>query len=179
LEQSEAQVFKNNFTPRAATISSRRLSYALAVVCCIFQLLLATGCGTVPAVPPADLSQPGWTTRQGQAVWRPGKAAPELAGDLVVATRDDGSCFIQFAKTPLPLVTAQVTTNAWRLYIVPTDTTRSGGGEAPLRVVWFCLPRCLAHLSPGKPWRWETLQDNGWRLSNPTTGESLEGYLTP
>jgi len=172
-------VFKKKFTLRAPVSLHDRVSYALAVVCGIVQVLLATGCGTVPVVPPADLSQPGWTTRQGQAVWRPGKAAPELAGDLVVATRDDGSCFIQFTKTPLPLVTAEATTNAWRLCVAPTDTTRSGGGPAPLLVVWFCLPRCLAHLSPGKAWSWETLPDNGWRLANPATGEFLEGYLTP
>jgi hypothetical protein len=179
LEQSDAQVFKKKFIPQPATGLSNGVSCALIVVCCIVQALLTTGCATTPVVPPADLSQPGWTTRQGQAVWRPGKAAPELAGDLVVATRDDGSCFIQFTKTPLPLVTAEATTNAWRLYIAPTDMTRSGGGDVPLRVVWFCLPRCLAHLSPGKAWSWQTLPDNGWKLTNPATGEFLEGYLTP
>jgi hypothetical protein len=179
LEQSDAQVFKKKIIPHQAAGRRKSVSRALIVVCGIVQTMLATGCGTIPAVPPADLSQPGWTTRQGQAVWRPGKAAPELAGDLVVATRDDGSCFVQFSKTPLPLVTAQATTNAWRLYIAPTDTTRSGGGEPPLRVVWFCLPRCLARLSPGKAWSWETRPDNGWKIANPATGEFLEGYLTP
>src|ERR1043166_4713848 len=79
-------------------------------------LLVACGaCRTVLPLPPANLSQPGWTVRQGQAIWRSARKAPEIAGELLLATRTDGEAFVQFTKTPFPLVIAQTSGSDWEI----------------------------------------------------------------
>ena len=130
-------------------------------------------------MPPVNLSESGWTTHQGQAVWRAKKEAPEIAGDLMVATNPDGRSFVQFTKTPLPFVVAQSTADAWRIQFVPYNKTYSGRGAPPQRLVWLYLPRCLAGLPPPESWAWRRLPNNGWHLENHKTGEFLEVYLTP
>ena len=54
-------------------------------------------------MPPADFSLPGWQAHQGQAVWKPSKKRPELAGDLLLATNANGNYVIQFSKIPFTL----------------------------------------------------------------------------
>jgi hypothetical protein len=142
--------------------------------------LLLTGCQTAPRLPRVDLAQPGWTTRQGQAVWRERTGEPEIAGELLVATRADGACLVEFTKTPLPMIVLQTTTNAWQFQYVPANRTYSGRGAPPTRVaVWLHLARCLAGSPPPKLWQWNVQTKNSWRLANPYSGEFLEGYLAP
>ena len=167
------KIFIGKFKPTLTTVRvGRGLGICLAFVICV------AGCGTVP-IPSANLSEPGWTTRQGQVVWREKKDAPEIAGDLIVAANPDGCSFVQFTKTPLPFVVAQSTADAWRIQFVPFNKTYSGRGAPPARLIWFYLPRCLGGLPPPKPWTWQPLPNNGWHLENRNSGEFLEGYLTP
>ena len=100
-----------------------------------------------------DLSQSGWNVRHGQAVWRSKKAAPEIAGELLVAMNRDGRSFVQFTKTPLPFIEAQSTTNAWQLHSIPDNKTYTGRGKPPVRASWLWLPRCLSGTTPPKPLR--------------------------
>src|SRR4051812_8798025 len=109
------------FPPASPQPNRDSLGFVAGISC--FLLLLLTGCQTARPLPPVNLAEGDWTTRQGQAVWRPGKAAPEIAGDLIVATRTGGSSLVQFTKTPLPLVVAQSTTNSWQIHIVPNNKT--------------------------------------------------------
>src|SRR6266513_1380446 len=76
-------------------------------------ILLGIGCRSLPPLPPANLSEPGWIVREGQAVWRPKKGAPEIAGEIMVATQNNGRTFVQFTKTPFPFVIARTETNSW------------------------------------------------------------------
>ncbi|MDB6017538.1 MAG: hypothetical protein JWR19_2027 [Pedosphaera sp.] len=145
----------------------------------VLLLILLTSCRTAPPILPVNLAAPGWTTRQGQAVWRPKKEGPEIAGELLVATRPDGASFVQFTKTPLPFVVAQTTSNSWQIHIVLNNKTYSGNGTPPARLLWLHLPRCLSGSPPPKFWQWQLLGDDSWRLSNQRTGEFLEGYLSP
>lgn len=145
----------------------------------LFLLVYLTGCRTIPTLPPVNLSERGWKTEQGQAVWRANSTAPEIAGDLMIATNPNGRGFVQFTKTPLPFVVAQSTTDSWQIQFVPNNKTYSGRGNPPARLVWLYLPRCLAGLPPPKSWTWQRLDNNRWRLENRSTGEFLEGYLTP
>src|ERR1044071_2118887 len=66
--------------------------------------VLASGClsacGTARPLPAVNLSEPGWRVQQGQAIWRTRKNAPEVAGELMVATHPGGRTFLQFTKTP-------------------------------------------------------------------------------
>jgi hypothetical protein len=146
-------------------------------------LLAALGalaaCRTVPSLPPANFAEPGWTVRQGQAVWRLGKDTPELAGELLVATNRDGRTLVQFTKTPVPFVVAQTTAHAWQVDFVPKNKTYSGRGDPPARVLWLHLARSLDGSPPPKPFAFEKRPEAGWRLENRATGELISGYLAP
>ena len=140
-------------------------------------LILLTACRTLPPLPPINLAEPGWKIQQGQAVWRPRANAPELAGDLLVASHPDGRSLVQFSKTPLPFVVAQATSNTWQIQFVPRNKTYSGQGAPPRRLIWLYLPKCLAGHSI-KDLQFVRLAEGRWRLSNLITGEVLEGFLT-
>ena len=141
-------------------------------------LLLATLCGclSLHPLPKADLSQPGWTIRQGQAVWQPSRKSPELAGELLFATRTDGSTFVQFTKTPFPFAIAQTVSNHWQLEIPPQNKRYTAPGKPPARIVWFQLANALTGKPLAKGWTWHD-SDTNWQLTN-SSGESLEGYLS-
>jgi hypothetical protein len=127
-----------------------------------------------------DLSASGWTVRQGQAVWRRQAHAPEIAGELLVATHADGSTFVQFAKNPLPFVTAQTTTNRWRVEFIPQHRTWAGNGDPPQKIVWLHLAPCLSgDTSASGCWHFQRLPGGNWRMENPPSGEFLEGFLNP
>jgi hypothetical protein len=138
--------------------------------------LLQVSCRTAQLAP-ADFSAPGWTVRQGQAVWRPTKNRPELAGDLLLATNGNGDYLIQFSKIPFNLATAQEAGGAWKIQFGDGHHAWSGRGHPPRRFVWFQLPVALRGESPAPPWKYIPKPDNAWRLENPRTGETLEGYL--
>lgn len=137
--------------------------------------LLLSGCRTPPPLPPADLAAPGWRVQQGQAVWKPTRSRPELAGELVLATRTNGDFFVQLAKTPFSLATAQVLNDRWQIEFGNSERRWGGRGEPPSRFVWFQLPRALASKSLDKHWRFTQPAPNSWRLENSRTGETLEG----
>ncbi len=174
------------------------LAFAPLVAVCFLTL----ACQSIaPRLPPANLSESGWTIHLGQAVWHLPKthaalaspkaavAAPatslshvsaggrEIAGDVLLATKPDSEVFIQFSKTPFTLVTAQSTAQAWRVEFPPQNKHYSGRGAPPKRLLWLYLPRALSNktLPAGLSWHEDT---NGWRLANSVAGESLEGYFT-
>src|SRR5258706_15649771 len=66
-------------------------------------LACLTGCRSLPPLPAANFSEPGWIVHQGQAVWRQKHGAPDIAGEILVATNGGGKTFVQFTKTPFPL----------------------------------------------------------------------------
>ena len=94
-----------NFKPHKTAIAA---IFALAFLLCV-------SCRTSQTLPPADFSSPGWHLRQGQAVWKPPRKRPELAGDLLLATNDNGNYMIQFSKIPFTLAMAQVENGAWQI----------------------------------------------------------------
>ncbi|HTH47681.1 MAG TPA: hypothetical protein VMB21_09245 [Candidatus Limnocylindria bacterium] len=136
---------------------------------------LLAGCAG-PELPPVNLAAPGWHVSEAPAVWRPKRAAPELIGELLVATNPDGSRLVQFSKQSLPLITAQVATNGWNISS-PLRSGRFGGTHTPTtRVPWFQiteLPPTHDPVSP--PWQLHTETNGAWKLTNGRTGESLEG----
>ena len=140
-------------------------------------LLLAMGCRTIlPPLPPLNLKEPGWTVREGQAVWHLAHGTREIAGDVLVATRQDGETFVQFSKVPFPLVTARTRASRWQAELPPQNKYYAGRGQPPRRLIWLYLPRMLTGQPPPKNWSWR--QDgNQWHLENRTTGESVEGYF--
>lgn len=175
-------MFKKNLNPFLKKGSdARKCICRKGIVLCLLSLSFhfLVGCRTIPPLPALNLSESGWTTHQGQVVWRSREDAPEIAGDLILATNGDGRTFVQFTKTPLPLIVAQSTTNSWEIHIVPRNKTYSGHGLPPSRLSWLYLARCLSGFPPPKFWSWHTTENNGWKMENSRTGEFLEGYLAP
>jgi hypothetical protein len=122
---------------------------------------------------------PGWHVQQGQALWRPKSGLPEFGGDLIVARDDAGRCLIQFDKTPMSILSAEITTNRWLIKFPQRNYSFSGRGSGSTRFSWLYLPLAL----DGKPLpsqlHFETKPDGGWRLENSRTGETVEGFLAP
>lgn len=137
-------------------------------------LLFACGCAG-PRLAPVDLQESGWVVRESQVVWRPRRDAPELVGELMVATHPDGRRFVQLSKQALPLVTAQQASQGWNLSSTLRRGRFGGGLPATDRVPWFQF----STLPPSRPisprWRLETGTNGAWRLSQPDTGEVVEG----
>jgi len=142
-------------------------------------MFILAGCRSTTPLPPMDLTKPGWTVREGQAVWAAARGEPGIAGELLVALRADGACFVQFAKPPFTLVTARAEFGAWSVHQPQRRRQAGGRGRAPDQWVWFALVESMTGTTPGSGWRWEARAAGAWRLANPATGETLEGYLTP
>jgi hypothetical protein len=145
----------------------------------VFLGCLGISCRSLSPLPPADFSAPGWRVQHGQAVWKPTKERPELAGELLLATHRNGDFFVQFSKTPFTLATAQVMTGQWQLEFGSGDYFRRGRGEPPSRFGWFQLPSALSGGTLVRDWRFERTDPGFWRLNNQRTGESLEGSFFP
>ena len=135
------------------------------------------GCSFGPRLPPANLAEPGWRVRQGQAVWRRDRSATELAGEILLATHADGRTVAQFTKNPLPFLSAQTTTNRWQIEFIPQQRVYRGSGPPPARLIWLHLARSLSGIAPPGPLHFETLPAGGWRLENEHSGETLTGFL--
>ena len=143
---------------------------------CMAAMALLTACHSVP-LPPANFSDPAWRLREGQAVWQSGRAAPEIAGEMQLATRTEGGVWLQFTKSPFPFVVAQATTTNWLVQFVPMNRTYSGPGQPPGRIAWLQLARVFTTGAPAKGWVWEWQQAGAWRLVNPKSGERIEGFF--
>jgi hypothetical protein len=124
-------------------------------------------------------SGPGWHIQQGQALWRPRSGFPELGGDLVLASDEQGRCLIQFAKTPMPLVCAQTTRTQWLIQFPPRGWAFHGHRQPPTRFAWLYLQGALEGEKLPPPLRFEREPEGGWRLENTRSGETLKGYLAP
>jgi hypothetical protein len=122
---------------------------------------------------------PGWNVQVGQALWRPGRGMPEIAGDLVFARDQEGRRLLQFDKTPMSMMSAQTTSNRWLIQFPPRQMSFSGHGPGPTRFLWLYLPAALAGEKLPSTLHFERKPEGGWRLENTRTGESLEGFLAP
>ena len=165
-------MFKLFFARATQARDGVRRSLALSL-----SLALLPGCAMVPPLPPVNLQDAGWTVREGQAVYCQKKGVPEIAGELLVASRADGRAFVQFSKTPFPVVVAQSTHNSWEVQLPMENKRYSGKGQPPKRLIFLYLPKVLVGQPPPQGWEWKQLEGKNWRLENPQTGESLEGYL--
>ena len=141
--------------------------------------LLFCGCRTSSQGLLLTISGPAWHTQQGLALWHPRAGMPELGGDLVMATRQDGACVIHFDKTPLPILLAQTTRTNWVIDFPARRLCFTGHGTPPTRFAWLYLPAALAGQPLPSRFRFERKPDGGWRLENTRSGESLEGFLAP
>jgi hypothetical protein len=158
----------------------RRASWIALSLLAAIGLLALTGCaltGRGKAEPLMDFSTPDWTIREGQAVWKPKPADAGIAGDLLVAMSQDGRTVIQFTKTPLPIVTAQVRSNFWQFTVAAQQRTYRGSGPPPEGLLWLQLPDGLIGRHSSTNWYFARTKEDGWHFENLVTEESLDGYL--
>jgi hypothetical protein len=141
--------------------------------------MFASGCRTITGTSLFTTTGTGWHVQQGQALWRPGRGMPELGGDLVMASDEDGRCAIEFAKTPMSLVSAQTTRTNWLIQFPAGQMVFTGHRQPPTRFGWLYLHAALGGEPLPQPLRFERKPDGGWRLENTRTGETLEGFLSP
>jgi len=141
--------------------------------------VLSTGCSTLfKPLPPVNLQEPGWAIHQGQAVWKlNGKDTHDIAGDVIVATNPKGRFFVQFSKTPFPLLVGQGSANTWQVELPANNKRYSGRGRPPKRLIWLYLPRAMQGQSLPEHWKW-TQTDSNWRLEDQRTGEAIEGFFS-
>lgn len=137
----------------------------------------ATGPGPAPAGAGVDLSTPDWTIREGQAVWKPKPEQGGIAGDLLVAISQNGRSLIQFSKTPLPVVTAELGSNSWRITYAARQRTLSGSGAPPDRFLWLQFPDGLIGRHSSTNWYFARTKDDAWHFEHLVSEETLEGYL--
>ena len=124
-------------------------------------------------------SGPGWHVQQGQALWRPERGLPEFGGDLVLASNAGGRALIQFDKTPLSMVFAQIIPDRWLIRFPQRRMGFTGHGPGPTRFAWLYLPAALTGKPLPSSLHFERKPDGGWRMENARTGETLEGFLSP
>jgi hypothetical protein len=122
---------------------------------------------------------PGWHVQQGQALWRPKQGLPEFGGDLILASDANGRCLLQFDKTPLSMVFAQNTPDRWLIRFPQQQYSFSGHGQPPTRFAWLYLHAALTGEQLPPSLHFERRPQGGWRLENSSSGEILEGFLSP
>lgn len=162
-----------------------RKKLAIALRCATASVLLlglavmATSCRTIPPLRPADTAKPGWTVRQGQGVWRARADAPEIAGEVLFASHPSGEAVLQFTKNPIPFVTVQTSNALWQIEFVPQKRTFSGRGTPTPRLLWVHLARGLQGGAMRDSLRFTNDSSGGWQISNPSSGETISGFLSP
>ena len=136
-----------------------------------------SGCRTAPKLAPLNLSEPGWQLRQGQALWRGKKDAPEIAGEVILATNANRRAFIQFLKNPLPLVTAQITPEAWQIEFIPEKRHFGGRGIPPRQLLWLHLLSALQLAPLPQGIEFAKTPDGAVRIQTKESGESITLFL--
>lgn len=137
---------------------------------------ILTGCALLYGrMAPVNLQEPGWTVRQGQAVWKM-PSGHEIAGDVLVGTAKGNKSFVQFTKTPFPILVGQTSGDHWQVEIPAEKKFYAGPGAPPKRLIWLYLPRALLGQTLPRGWSWRQTQED-WRLENQKTGEAIEGFF--
>jgi len=152
------------------THSGRQLPWRFTLP--LISLLLGWGCSTVP-LPAVNLAESGWAVKRMEAVWTPRSGAPELTGEVTVASHPTEGSLVLFSKQGLPMVTARTVTNSWTLASPLKRGAYGGRGQPPRQVPWFLLIGSHEGRDIPKPWHVEVTV-TGWQISNSSTGEKLE-----
>lgn len=162
----------------AAAFSAGNLFCQISPSVFILGLVFLCGCQTATQSL-FTANGPGWRVQQGQALWRPESSLPEFGGDLVLARDAAGRCLIQFDKTPMAILSAQLTTNRWLIKFPQREMSFGGRGAGWTRFAWLYLPAALDGKPLPKNYIFTQKSDGGWRLENSRTGETVEGFLSP
>jgi hypothetical protein len=142
-------------------------------------LLLLAGCASPRDAASRSPEPLSGEARIGQAVWRPRRQLPELAGELVVVNPPGPDFLVRFSKDPLCLAQAESRDGRWRVEFAAGTRHRQGRGRLPRWTVWLVLADAMEARPLRRPWVGEVTSSGEIRLSNARTGETLEGFLGP
>ena len=96
-----------------------------------------------------------------------------------MASHEDGRCAIEFAKTPLSLVSVQSTRTNWLIRFPAQQMSFAGRHAPPTRFAWLYLGTALSGEPLPSDFHFQRKTGGSWRLENTRSGETLEGYLEP
>jgi hypothetical protein len=108
-------------------------------------------------------------------VWFRQRGSEGIAGEILFGLRNDGEAFVQFSKGSFPMVVAQSRPDAWTASFPLGNQHFSGHGPAPERIIFLQLARAVAGKPMSKKWSWTRVEE-GWRLENRSSGETLDVY---
>lgn len=179
---SWAGVFRILISPvRVARMGLDRISStARSLLSIVFLTGLILGGCTTPTstgLVPFDVTEPGWEMVERPAIWRPSSDAEELVGELLLAMHPDGRVLVQFSKQWVPIISAQMTPDAWSLHSTLQGRGQQGTGDPPDSLIWFQIDMLPPDPLDPEVWRVSVFPDKRWRLMHRVTGETLEGKL--
>ena len=102
-----------------------------------------------------------------------------MAGEWLVAIGDGGACLVQFSKPPFTLATARLESGQWTLEMLSSPRHDGGRGQPTKPILWFALAEVVRGKSVANGWQFESRGEAGWRLTHPSTGETVEGFEVP
>lgn len=133
------------------------------------------GCRT-PSFPPVNLSTPSWQTRTGQAIWKPDRTKPEIVGDLVISSDQNGNAYLEFSKA-FPIVHAWLSPEGWQIEYPPQHKHYAAPGKPPGRISWLQFLRAATGFQVAPGWKISARDESAITLSNLTTGELIEAHF--
>lgn len=140
-------------------------------------VIMLFSCSSGAPLPEVDLSAPGWTVWNGQALWKAETDRSAIAGEIVLARHDNGDVLISFAKPPVPIFTAQTSGKRWKIDFIHTQDTYWGTGGPPSLFVWFQIPSLLQDATVPEGWQVIAVDDAIWELQDPHSGEQIRLVL--
>lgn len=97
-----------------------------------------------------------------------------------MVARKENEGFVEFIKTPFPIVNGWRTLENWQVEFPPQNRVFNGREEPSHRFIWPFLPACLIEgRSPPAGWVLTRTEPGRWRFENKRSGEYLEGFLNP
>lgn len=157
------------------TRKSKQLAWKHFLV--LVNLVLFCACQSGPRFAPLDLSASGWHTSNGQAIWKPDHAKPEIVGDLLVSHDQNGNAYLQFSKA-FPIVSARLSRDGWQTEFPPQNKIYAAPGKPPARIVWLQFLREITGNEVNPRWQVQR-NESSTTFTNPSSGEFLELHLDP
>jgi hypothetical protein len=141
----------------------------------LLSVLFLLACRT-PTFPPVDLAAPGWQTLTGQAVWKPDRSKPEIVGDLILSSDQNGNAYLEFSKA-FPIVHARLAPHAWEIEFPPQNKRYAAPGNPPAGISWLQFLRQWTGSEVAKGWSISEQSESAITLSNTKTGEVIEAHF--
>lgn len=146
----------------------------------ILGLCLASGCRTTSSFSGGERTHQ-WTHRSvGQAAWMPTGNTEWWTGDLLIFhDTATAQSWVEMSKGPVILFRFEGDGKVGRIRVASGRRVRPLSGRSLLHSLPYQLVLATIRGVPGEGWIWRKLDQGGFELEFPETGEKLHGYLSP